>query len=90
MRQPRGHTEFARMLLERGAMIDARGELGRTPLHWAARTDRTEVVRLLLERGADAHVRDEYGDTPSELGSRWGHHEIVELLSDCDASSVKK
>jgi ankyrin repeat protein len=75
------------MLLERGAMSDARGSFGRTPLHWAAENGQTEVVRLLLERGADTHVCDYGGDTPSELGSEMGHHEIVELLSHCDASS---
>ena len=80
------------MLLERGAMVDARGNYGRTPLHWAAENGLTELARLLLEYGADVNVRDEDGggDTPSELGSQMGHHEIVELLSDYDASSVKK
>jgi ankyrin repeat protein len=76
-----GHAEFARMLLERGAMIDPRDMFGRTPLHLAVFNGRTEVVRLLLERGADPHVRDENGNTPSELGSQEGYHEIVELLS---------
>jgi ankyrin repeat protein len=85
-----GHAEFARMLLERGAMIDPRDVLGRTPLHCAAANRRTEVVRLLLERGADPHVRDVFGKTPSEWGSRYGYREIVELLSDCVTSSVKK
>jgi ankyrin repeat protein len=86
-----GHViDFARMLIERGAMIDAQGISGKTPLHLAAEHGQTEVVRLLLERGADAHVRDEFGKTPFELGSRRGHHEIVELLSDYDASPVEK
>ena len=65
------------MLLERGAMIDNRDVLGRTPLHCAASYGQIGVVRLLLERGADPHVRDEDGNTPSELGSQGGYHEIV-------------
>ena len=74
--------EFARMLLEREAAINARGQGDMTPLHWAVqRGGRTEVVRLLLEHGADVNARDEYGNTPSQLGSRHGYSEIVELLS---------
>jgi hypothetical protein len=85
-----GNAEFVRMLLERGAVIDVRGNLSTTALHWAAISGQIEVVRLLLEHGADAHVRDKDGQSPAEYGLRGGHHEIVELLSDCDASSVKK
>jgi len=46
------HAEFARMLLERGTTIDAKGQYDRTPLHWAAGNGQTEVVRSLLERCA--------------------------------------
>jgi ankyrin repeat protein len=78
------------MLLDHGAMIDAQGQFGQTPLHVAVINGQTEIVRLLLERGADAHVRDENGKTPSELGSQYGYHEIVELLSKYRAKSLKK
>jgi hypothetical protein len=84
------NIEFARMLLERGALIDVRGFLGRTALHWAAQEGRAEFVRLLLEHGADVNARDEDGKTPSQLVSRDGHTEIVELLSEYRAKFVKK
>ena len=37
------HVEFARMLLKRGPVIDARND-GLTPLHWAARNGEKQVV----------------------------------------------
>jgi ankyrin repeat protein len=64
-----GHVEFARMLLERGARIDARMTNGETPLHWAVRGKNIQVVRLLLEHGADVNARDNSGKTPSQLAS---------------------
>jgi ankyrin repeat protein len=79
------------MLLERGAVIDPRGNLGRTPLHWAANSGQIGTVRLLLEYGADVNVRGKSGSTPSELASMYGHQEIVELMSAAyGAESVKK
>ena len=85
-----GHVEFARMLLERGAVIDAPNGIGETPLHWAARMGRIEVVRLLLEHGADVNARNTWGETPSQLGSGQMHHAVVELLSGYGAESAKQ
>jgi ankyrin repeat protein len=53
--------EFARMLLERGAVLDARCNEGRTPLYWAVQLENTRVVQLLLEHGADLNVCDKLG-----------------------------
>jgi len=80
--------DFARMLLERGAEIDARVQLGRTALHWAIVAKNLQSVRLLLEHGADVSVRDELGKTPFQLASFYGYQEIVELLSAYGAESV--
>jgi ankyrin repeat protein len=85
-----GNIEFARMLLERGALIDVRGYYGRTALHHAAMKNKVQIARLLLEHGADVDARDEYGNTPSQFVSRDGHPEIVELLSGYRAKSVTK
>lgn len=57
--------EAAAALLDAGADPDARGWMGRTPLHAAAGDGRAGVVRLLLARGADPNaVRPERLDTP--------------------------
>lgn len=40
-----------RLLLDRGAAIEAADSLGRTPLFWAAGRGHKTVVRLLLDKG---------------------------------------
>ncbi|KAK7024829.1 ankyrin repeat-containing domain protein [Favolaschia claudopus] len=50
-----GHMEMIKLLLERGARLEARGHYG-TPLGFAIRTGNVEVIRFLLEKGADANV----------------------------------
>ena len=49
-------------------MIDARDNVGRTPLHWAAGNAYIGAVRLLLEHGVDVNVRDEGGKHPFPIG----------------------
>src|SRR5689334_22681770 len=53
LREAAGHglAKVVRALLDRGAVIEARGYEGQTPLQFAARRGRVEVVRLLLDRG---------------------------------------
>lgn len=48
----KGHTEIVRLLLDRGAHINATDHTGWTPLHAAIYGGHAEVVQCLLERGA--------------------------------------
>lgn len=54
-------VQVAEILLDHGALIDATGDFGATPLHCARSSD---LVRLLLQRGADPNHRDQDGYTP--------------------------
>jgi ankyrin repeat protein len=67
-----GQTGVARLLLDRGADVNARSKSDRfardnTPLHAAAANSRVEVAALLVERGADVNARDGSGFTPLAL-----------------------
>jgi uncharacterized protein len=82
-----GHREVARLLLERGAEVNARSRnttFGRenTPLHAAAANRRTEVARLLIEAGADVNARDRSGLTPLALAA--GTHNDLLMLDLLD------
>jgi ankyrin repeat protein len=59
-----GQLGVARLLIERGANINATGHGGSTALHNAAPQGREEVLALLLDKGADANSRDDDGMTP--------------------------
>jgi ankyrin repeat protein len=53
-----GHVDAARLLLARGAAIDAREAWhGQTALMWAAAQGHPEVLRELLAHGADVNAR---------------------------------
>lgn len=61
----RGDIESVKALLEKGADINAKDELGRSALLLVVSNNQTEMARLLIERGADANTRDvTYGLTP--------------------------
>ncbi|HSZ07493.1 MAG TPA: ankyrin repeat domain-containing protein [Steroidobacteraceae bacterium] len=59
-----GDVVQAGAVLDQGGAVDARDELGRTPLMLAVIQNRPEVVRLLLNRGADPNRADSSGRTP--------------------------
>ena len=52
------------MLADDPTLVDARDDLGRTPLHLAAIGERVEIVRLLIEAGAQIDSRDDRQRTP--------------------------
>ncbi|OBT40534.1 hypothetical protein VE00_08988 [Pseudogymnoascus sp. WSF 3629] len=56
-----GHEAVVRLLLEKGAHIEAKFNRGCTTLHKAADNGHEAVVRLLLEKGADVEAKDNNG-----------------------------
>ena len=53
------YIQVARMLVERGADVNARNDDGETPLQRAANTDWPDIVGLMVEYGADVNQRIE-------------------------------
>jgi ankyrin repeat protein len=51
-------------LLQKGASVNGRNELGCTPLHLAASSGNLEVMKLLLDFGADINSQNNLGATP--------------------------
>jgi ankyrin repeat protein len=70
-------TLGSRLLIERGAHIEATDKDGQTVLHAAARKDYS-LTDLLLNHGADANVADKHGSTPLHIA----------IQEDCDGSMV--
>jgi Ankyrin repeats (many copies) len=80
-----GDLAQATELLDHGAPVDARDELGRTALMLAAAQGRLDVVRLLLERGADPNAADNAGRTPLQQAKQKNLAEVVALLERAGA-----
>ena len=57
-----GNLRIISMLIAGGASVNAKGEEGRTALHFAR--GQVGAMHLLIERGADVNVRDENGIAP--------------------------
>ena len=74
------YTDVARMLIENGADINVRQQMGVTPLHSAAQNGNLELIILLLEKGAAVDVRMEGGKLPADLAREKGFTEIADIL----------
>lgn len=65
--------------------LDARGNLGRTAMHFAADMGQGGVIKLLLDAGADVHTQDSAGQTALHVVSTNGHGTCVKMLLDAGA-----
>ncbi len=72
--------EFLRLLVEKGANVNARDNTGDTPLSLAAKRGDLESLRYLLAHGADAASRNDEGKTALDHARRLGHVEAVKIL----------
>jgi hypothetical protein len=60
----KGHVGVVRCLLDKGAAIDERSDLGCTALWFACLMGRFPVIRLLVEGGADPTIAEEKARRP--------------------------
>jgi ankyrin repeat protein len=77
-----GHGEAAKVLIARGAPLEADGDdfWGRSPLHIAALTGDVPMIELLLQKGASLNATSEAGDSALALAVKSGRRDVVEVL----------
>lgn len=59
-----GHVDVVRLLISKGANVNAKNCFGSTPLHSGAYASNLPIILLLVERGADPNAKEKFGDTP--------------------------
>ena len=75
-----GHLGICRLLIDKGAHLEAKDINGWTPLILASWEGHLEIARLLCDHGADIEARDEDGMRPLHLAATYGHISIVKDL----------
>jgi ankyrin repeat protein len=56
------HPTLVRFLIDRGADVNAQGDFGQTPLHFAVRDggeNAVEIVAILVQAGANVNAKDD-------------------------------
>ena len=67
-----GRGEAVKLLIEKGANVNAKSNDGATPLHGAAFFCRAEIVKLLMSHGADVNAKNIRGETPIDaVAAEW-------------------
>jgi uncharacterized protein len=74
------HGDVSRLLVERGADVNAAQEQGFTPLHAAAQNGDADLVAVFLAAGADKDARLGDGRTAADVALEAGHEALAELL----------
>ena len=77
----RNDHDIARALIREGIEVNARGDLGHTPLHDAVATADIGLIKLLVESGADVHALTE-GEPAFSLARRSKREDICEYLGE--------
>ena len=77
-------------LLNAGCDVNAADNKGRTPLMYAAASERSGVVNLLLKRGANIRAKDHNGESALDWAIKSGDDKIIGLLSLLSPSEEKK
>ena len=87
-----------KMFIEHGADVNAFDPLGRTPLMYAAESDRAqiEIVKLLVEKGADVNARDKHkesgdsGMSVLDIARQQGQTPVVAYLEKAGAKGTNR
>ena len=72
--------EVAKLLIEKGAQIEAKDTRGRTPLLICAMESHAEVAQVLVQHGAQVNSKTGGGNTPLTFATSYGHIDMVKLL----------
>lgn len=74
------NLEMMKMLIRRGASLDALDANKKTAIHWACEKQHFDGVKLLLSRGSPSDLRDSTGYTPMMYAVAENQYDIVRYM----------
>jgi hypothetical protein len=77
-----GHLSICRLLIDKGAQVNAKDGHGWTAIQWAILEGHIATVRLLCDLGADVEAHDAEGMNALLCAAAWGRITIVKELVD--------
>ena len=80
------NPEAIRLLLDAGALADARQTGGFTPIFSAAAANRRDLCDLLLAHGAHPQLTNDFGQTAAGYARERGHAELADWLESQPAT----
>jgi ankyrin repeat protein len=75
-----GYEKTSKLLIDKGAYIDAKTDEGSTALICAARAGYPKIVELLINAGANVKVKNNIGWTAEMYSKKEGYTEITQML----------
>ena len=83
------HLDICRLLIDKGAQVEAKTYTDWTPLHCSAYRGHVDIVRLLCDLGADAEARNNNGWKPLHWAAINGHISVVKELIEERNAEIK-
>lgn len=78
----REDENICKLLVQKGADVEARDNDDWTPLHFAACGSNIEIAKLLRSKGARVSVKNKNGQTSLDLAKQQGSEEMALLLAN--------
>ena len=85
-----GNLEIVKLLVEKGALIEAKDKKKRTALHHAVLNGQQHTAAYLLSMGADLLKGDSSGNTPSHYAAAYGWLNCLKLLAKVDSNCLSQ
>ena len=75
-----GNIAAVKQYLSDGSDVNAKDDVGWTPLHSAVREGHKEITKLLITNGADVNAKDRIVGTPLDSAMIYNHTKTADLL----------